>query len=116
MTPPRLERHGSMQPIVQWLEELGIGQYGEAFVQAAIDFPVLPDLTEADLEKLGVVLGHRKKLIRAIAALPEAQANRPEPSSPAAEPPAAGCAERRQVTVMFCDLVGSTELASRLDP
>ena len=54
---------------MQWLKGLGLGQSGEAFVQAAIDQSVLPDLTDADLEKLGVVLGHRKKLLRAIAAL-----------------------------------------------
>ena len=79
-----------MEPIVQWLEELGLGQYGEVFVQAAIDPSVLPDLTEADLEKLGVVLGHRKKLMRAIAALSEpGQANRPDAKIPAAGPHAA---------------------------
>src|SRR5690348_3373479 len=101
---------GLMQPIVQWLEGLGLSQYGEAFVQAAIDLSVLPDLTEADLAQLGVVLGHRKKLLRAIAALPEGQPSRPEPPSPAPERSATSSAERRQVTVMFCDLVGSTEL------
>src|SRR5690242_6781912 len=106
-----------MQPIVQWLEGLGLGQYGEAFAQSAIDLSVLPDLTDADLEKIGVLLGHRKKLLRAIAALSEGQASRPESPSPTGQPPAAKAeAERRQVTVMFCDLVGSTELASRLDP
>src|SRR6266446_6121248 len=92
-----------METIVRWLEGLGLGQYREAFVEAAIDPAVLPDLTEADLEKLGGVLGHRKKLLRAIAALPA-----PVPVAPEAE--------RRQVTVMFCDLVGSTALSARLDP
>src|SRR5690348_10736894 len=105
-----------MQPIVQGLEGLGLGQYGEAFVQADIDLAVLPDLTETDLAQLSVTLGHRKKLLRAIAALSEGQASPPKPPSPAPEPPATSGAERRQVTVMFCDLVGSTELASRLDP
>jgi hypothetical protein len=60
-----------MQPIVQWLEALGLGQYGEAFVRADIDAAVLPDLSEADLAQLGVTLGHRKRLLRAIAALSE---------------------------------------------
>src|SRR5881227_2395405 len=105
-----------MEAIVQWLKELGLGQYGAVFVQADIDLAVLPDLTEADLAQLGVTLGHRKKLLRAIATLSEGQARRPESPSPATEPTAASDAERRQVTVMFCDLVGSTELASRLDP
>src|SRR5690348_482499 len=105
-----------MQPIVQGLEGLGLGQYSEAFVQADIDLGVLPDLTEADLAQLGVTLGHRKKLLRAIAALSEAdKASRPGPS-PSPEPIATSGAERRQVTVMFCDLVCPTELASRLDP
>lgn len=100
-----------MEPIVQWLEGLGLGQYGEAFVQAAVDQSVLTDLTEADLEKLGVVLGHRKKLLRAITALSSAATNAPtEPLLSAREP------ERRQLTVMFCDLVDSTALSARLDP
>src|SRR5690242_9369406 len=103
-----------MEPIIQWLQGLGLGQYGEAFVQADIDLAILPDLTDADLEKLGITLGHRKKLLRAIAALSEAgEARRREAPRPAAKSPVIGGAERRQVTVMFCDLVGSTELASR---
>lgn len=77
-----------MEPIVQWLEGLGLGQYGEIFVQAAIDASVLPDLTEADLEKLGVILGHRKKLLRAIAARnpPVVTQQRVRPSLAIAEP------------------------------
>jgi hypothetical protein len=58
-----------MQAVVQWLEALGLGQYGDAFIGADIDLVVLPDLTEADLAQLGVTLGHRKRLLRAIAAL-----------------------------------------------
>ena len=65
---PRAE---SMELIEKWLDRLGLRQYGSAFVQADIDPSVLPDLTEADLERLGVSLGHRKKLLRAIAALKE---------------------------------------------
>jgi class 3 adenylate cyclase/tetratricopeptide (TPR) repeat protein len=104
-----------MEPIVQWLEGFGLDQYGEAFVAAAIDMSVLPDLTEADLEKLGVLLGHRKKLLRAIDALdlpmtPQAR----DDLSPSAPPQPE--AERRLITVMFCDLVGSTALSARLDP
>ncbi len=101
-----------MQAIVQWLEALGLGQYGDAFVEADIDPAVLPDLTEADLAQLGVTLGHRKRLLRAIAALSE-----PGGTQPGIPAPATGtAAERRQVTVVFSDLVGSTALASRLDP
>src|SRR4249920_2402264 len=98
-----------MESIEKWLDRLGLRQYGSAFVQADIDPSVLPDLSETDLERLGVSLGHRKKLLRAIAALTESAANG------AASPPdgitAAPEAERRQVTVMFCDLVGSTALS-----
>jgi class 3 adenylate cyclase len=101
-----------VEAVVQWLERLGLGQYGEAFVPADIDRAVLPDLTEADLEKLGVTLGHRKKLLRAIAELAEAGADKPT----FALPPRPAEAERRQLTVMFCDLVGSTALSRRLDP
>src|SRR6516164_2969198 len=99
-----------MQPIVQWLERLGLGQYGDAFVEADIDAAVLPDLSEADLAQLGVTLGHRKRLLRAIAALSE-----PGVTPSGVPSPAAGAAaERRQLTVVFSDLVGSTALASRL--
>ena len=90
-----------------WLRGLGLEQYDEAFRAEAIDAEVLPELCEADLEKLGLPLGHRKRLLKAIAALRE----------PAAPPPAAPSqAERRQLTVMFVDLVGSTALSARLDP
>jgi class 3 adenylate cyclase len=103
--------------IAQWLEELGLGQYAQVFVDNDIDLEVLPDLEDIDLEKLGVTMGHRKKLLRAIAATFEAQggdkadnAHRPASASSATE------AERRQLTVLFCDLVGSTALSTRLDP
>ena len=99
-----------MESIVQWLEELGFAQYGAAFVQDDIDHAVLRDLSETDLQKLGVTLGHRKRLLRAIAEL----------SEPASRPPVLGApspeAERRQLSVLFCDLVNSTALAARLDP
>jgi hypothetical protein len=79
-----------MELIEKWLERLGLRQYGSAFVQADIDPLVLPDLTEADLERLGVSLGHRKKLLRAIAALTESAANgavAPPVSTPVPQPP-----------------------------
>jgi len=97
-------------PIATWLEELGLAQYATVFEKNAIDFEILSDLTEADLEQLGVALGHRKRILRAIAALSAAR-------TPAAdESPSRSEAERRQMTVLFCDLVGSTALAVKLDP
>jgi class 3 adenylate cyclase len=94
-----------------WLSSLGLERYEPAFRDNAIDAEVLPELTEADLEKLGVLLGHRKRMLRAIAELSTA----PSRAAPAPER-AADPAERRQLTVTFCDLVGSTALAARLDP
>jgi class 3 adenylate cyclase len=100
-----------MQPIVPWLGALGLGKYAEAFVQADIDLAILPDLTEADLARLRVTLGHRKRLLRAIAAL-----SGPGAAPPGVPAPVPGAAERRQVTVVFSALAGSTALAARLDP
>ncbi|HEX5078677.1 MAG TPA: adenylate/guanylate cyclase domain-containing protein, partial [Geminicoccaceae bacterium] len=103
-----------MPKIAQWLEQLGLGRYAAAFSENDIDLDVLPDLSDADLAALGVTLGHRKKLLRAIAALAESGI---EPATPAGAPArAVALPERRQLTVMFCDLVGSTELSTRLDP
>jgi class 3 adenylate cyclase len=86
-------------------------QYERAFRDNAIDATVLPELTADDLKDLGVSLvGHRRKLLAAIAALRSDPGRAPETAAPAA------AAERRQLTVVFCDLVGSTELSSRLDP
>src|SRR5439155_3889520 len=102
---------GEAVEISAWLRGLGLAQYEPIFRENAIDSEILPELTEADLEKLGVVLGHRKRMLRAIAAL--------DPHLPAARSAAerrAEGAERRQLTVMFCDLVGSTALSARLDP
>jgi predicted ATPase/class 3 adenylate cyclase len=105
--------------ISAWLRELGLERYADAFEANAIDDEVLSELTEVDLEKLGVLLGHRKKLLKAIAALTSTTsatqvADAPIPAS--APPIARQEAERRQLTVLFCDLVGSTALAARLDP
>jgi SAM domain (Sterile alpha motif) len=97
--------------ISTWLRGLDLAQYEPIFRENAIDAEILPELTEADLEKLGVVLGHRKGMLRAIAALDM----HPPMPPPAAAPRAEG-AERRQLTVMFCDLVGSTALSTRHDP
>jgi len=98
--------------VSDWLRKLGLERYEAAFSDNEIDWEALPKLTAEDLKDLGVVLGsHRRKLLEAIGALhgkTDAAAERRLPV------PAA--AERRQLTVMFCDLVGSTELSSRLDP
>ena len=97
-----------------WLRSLGLSQYETAFSDNSIDADVLPDLTDGDLAQLGVNLGDRKRLLKAIASLGAtdlaAKPTRPAPLSSSAD-----AAERRPITVMFCDLVGSTSLASRLD-
>ena len=104
------------EDIAQWLEELGLSQYAQAFSENHIDFDILSDLTEANLEKLGIPLGDQKRLLRAISArlgLPENLVEQiPDEPSPASSPEA----ERRQLTVMFCDLQGSTVLSQQLDP
>jgi class 3 adenylate cyclase/predicted ATPase len=103
--------------VAAWLHDLGLGRYGQAFRENEIDSDVLRELTESDLEKLGIPLGHRKKLLRAIAGLSAAEADpRAAPGAVSSAPPRPLEAERRQLTVMFIDLVGSTELAARLDP
>ncbi|MBV8471818.1 MAG: AAA family ATPase, partial [Hyphomicrobiales bacterium] len=106
----------------EWLKGLGLGQYEPTFREHEIDADVLPDLTEADLEKIGLPLGARKRLMKGIAGLPvkdappSTGARAPPPAASAtAGPKAIDLAERRPIAVMFCDLVGSTELASRLD-
>ncbi|MBV9562168.1 MAG: AAA family ATPase, partial [Bradyrhizobium sp.] len=108
-----------MQPIAEWLEKLGLADYAPLFEENGIDLSVFPDLTEQDLEKLGVLLGHRRKLLGAIAKVEDSDKNAPGLSvasaAPAASPPL-NTAERRQVTVMFSDLVGSTALSARMDP
>ena len=100
-----------------WLRSLGLERYEGAFRDNAIDETVLPDLTDQDLEKLGVLLGHRRKLLRAIAELNGGSKDTARPSTGAATAVAPqDTAERRQVTVMFSDLVGSTALSARMDP
>ena len=106
-----------------WLDSLGLGTYREAFQRNAITWDVLPELKESDLEALGVLLGHRKTLLRAIAQLSLSAEGRGLGSLPlgvspdtSPVPPERDQAERRQLTVMFCDLVDSTALSRRLDP
>jgi hypothetical protein len=99
----------------EWLRSLGLSRYEEAFREAEIGPDVLPDLTDSDLEKLGVPLGDRKRLLKAIASFGPAQMVA-EPRGPSPTLSSTDAAERRQLTVMFCDLVGSTALSARLDP
>lgn len=102
-----------MKSVAEWLESIGLGEYAQRFAENAIDFSILRDLTDQDLKELGVLLGHRRKMLRAIAGLGE-----PSPADSATEPNVQSRdeAERRHLTVVFCDLVGSTALSTRLDP
>ena len=101
--------------IETWLRGLGLQHYLAAFRDNAIDAEILPELTDADLEKIGVVLGHRKRLLKAIATLAApAPVVKATPVGSARSP--GDGAERRHLTVMFCDLVGSTALSARMDP
>jgi len=91
--------------VAVWLRGLGLQQYEALFRENDIDAEVLSDLTDGDLEKIGVSLGHRKRLLKAVAALAGPAAVPPAAAAPI--PPVADAAERRQLTVMFCDLLGS---------
>ena len=103
-----------MQQIADWLEKLGMSEYAERFAENEIDVSVLRYLTDQDLEKIGVLLGHRRKMLAAIAELVGAVQAPPQPALD--ESKLKDIAERRQVTVMFSDLVGSTALSARMDP
>src|SRR5262245_36696292 len=100
--------------LAEWLRRYDLSQYAQTFAENHIKYSVLADLTEDDLEKLGVSLGHRKILLRAI------NADRAAITGAAAGTEASRAqhreAEFRQITVMFCDLEGSTELSQKLDP
>src|SRR5215510_12147549 len=102
-----------MTGIAEWLASIGLGEYAQRFADNAIDLSVIRDLTEQDLKDLGVLLGHRRKFLRAIA---ELEGVAPAPAATAIEPVLREEAERRHLTVMICDLVGSTALSARLDP
>ena len=107
-----------MKPIGDWLSQVGMHEYAQRFAENGIDLDIVTELTDQDLEKIGVTsLGHRRKLLRAIANLKAAE--KVTSAAAAVAPPAprtADTAERRQVTVMFSDLVGSTALAAQMDP
>ena len=118
-----------MQQIAEWLKKLGMSEYAARFSENGIDVSVLPHLTDQDLNDLGVLLGHRRKILAATAELgsepvapPAPPPVPPAPVSAAAAPPptaaataAPDAAERRHLTVMFCDLVGSTAISAQLD-
>src|SRR5437763_5166176 len=109
---------GPIDDLQQWLEKIGLAQYSDLFAKNDIDWETLPELNEQDLEKLGVSLGHRKKLIKAISEACSTSVQSPKRSvktRSAARPTNAG-AERRHLTVLLCDVVGSTALSARLDP
>ena len=106
-----------MPDIETWLKNIGLEKYVEIFAKHDIDLDVAPDLSEQDLEKLGLSLGHRKKFVTAAAKLRAGGAQATiAPAQGDASDPDATRVERRQVTVVFSDLVGSTALASQLDP
>src|SRR6516225_10750087 len=116
--------------VAEWLRSLGLEQYAPAFRDNGIDMRVLSDLIAEDLKDLGIgMIGHRRMLLKAIAGLrsgpavadvlapaPAADGPLPYPPPLAGEGRVRAKAERRQLTVMFCDLVGSTAMAARLDP
>ena len=104
----------SMQQVADWLEKLGLGQYAQRFAENDIDFAVLAKLTDADLKELGVTsLGHRESCCGIGS---DRRTHSSDASATAQAPKAQDTAERRQVTVMFSDLVGSTALSARMDP
>jgi predicted ATPase/class 3 adenylate cyclase len=103
-----------MANLQQWLEAIGLGQYAELLADNGIDVDILPDLDEHDLEQLGFPVGHRKRLLKATAAVRSAA--RASESYSEIQPLAGAKAERRHLTVLFCDMVGSTALSARLDP
>ena len=107
-----------MRQTADWLDKLGLGQYAQRFAENDVNFVILSDLTDQDLEEIGVTsLGHRRELLRAIDKLDGVEKGTPKPATLATAPVAPrDTAERRQVTVMFSDLVGSTALSARMDP
>ena len=103
-----------MQQMADWLEKLGMSEYAKPFAENGIDVSALRHLTDQDLKDIGVLLGHRRKMLAAIAELGGAVPASPQPTF--TESKTRDTAERRQVTVMFSDLVGSTALSARMDP
>jgi class 3 adenylate cyclase len=104
-----------MQQVTDWLEKLGMSEYAQRFAENGINFAALRHLTDPDLKDIGVLLGHRRIVLAAVAELGGSAMAAPAHSA-AVEPKPQDTAERRQVTVMFSDLVGSTALSARMDP
>ncbi|MEE8545430.1 MAG: adenylate/guanylate cyclase domain-containing protein [Alphaproteobacteria bacterium] len=107
-----------MDDLARWLENLGLGNYAEVFAENEITFEDVSDLGDADLRELGLAMGPRKRFMRAVARLGEGEGEAARSAAPPPAPTSAPSAEaeRRQLTVMFVDLVGSTALSERLDP
>jgi class 3 adenylate cyclase/predicted ATPase len=101
--------------IGEWLVSLGMAEYTQRFAEERIEIDVLLELTDQDLERLGIPLGHRRRMLKAIRELAQPPATAPRVAAAESSAPQ-DAAERRQLTVMFCDLVGSTALSARLDP
>ena len=99
----------AMEQIADWLKKLGMPEYAERFAENDIEIDILPELTDHDLETLGVSLGHRRRILRAIRELGDLAQAAPQIAA------AHDSAERRQLTVLLCDLVGSTALSVKLD-
>jgi class 3 adenylate cyclase len=116
IVPKVAEHRGSaIQRIAGWLEKLGMTEYVPRFAENGITTEALRHLTDEDLKEIGVLLGHRRIMLAAIEDLAGAPRAVPKPVA-AGEPKAQDAAERRQITVMFSDLVGSTALSARMDP
>ena len=111
-----------MSALGEWLRHAGLEAYEAAFANSGVDLDVIPDLGEADLKEIGLSLGDRKRFLKAAAALKPRSAATPgtpehiAPGTPSRSALPTLAAERRQLTVMFCDLVGSTTLSAQLDP
>ena len=112
----RLRFATRMSDIKPWLDDLGLGRYLEALQSNDVDLAVAADLSEQDLEKLGLSLGHRRRFLAAAALLRRSSASLSTSPAVAARPPGPAQVERRQVTVAFADLVGSAALSSQMDP
>src|SRR6266700_3131581 len=102
-----------MSAISAWLDSLGLSRYAAAFDENAVDLDVVSELTEVDLERMGIALGHRKRILRAISTSPLVSR---VVATTQTVPSQQSESEKRQLTVLFCDLVGSTSLAVQLDP
>ncbi|MBV9289326.1 MAG: AAA family ATPase [Hyphomicrobiales bacterium] len=103
-----------MSAIANWLSSIGLSEYSALFAENSIDLSVLPDISDGDLKELGLPLGHRRKIMRAISEL--GRDSQPELAPRQSAQAHRDSAEQRQLTVMFCDLVGSTSISARLDP